>query len=330
MQSQDCKVKLILAGFERGGTTLLSDIFRANGFESGFECGVLLGDEPRQMQKIQPYWDMLLTGWQISPEQRSKTINGNFAHFYNTLSATAFPDFDGPIFDKTPKYMQHLGRCLERAKFVERAIVIHRDPRSVFVSMAKRLEPDAQIQKAVERQFPILKNRYLSYFYGSIAHLENPKVLFVPFEELVSREEAWMKALGLFVTGKPFENRFKQTRFENTAANGMQLGKIIEFQEFLDPEMQKAILEATAIASPFFAGPVERAAYGDLWANRWHKAKKRIQEHNLEPSGVYVDGEYFEPLTYLIRYPDVLDAGVNPIEHYKNNGKFEGRRVWGE
>lgn len=49
------KVTYLLCGYERGGTALLSGIFRANGFDSGFECGVLLADQPKDMSALQPY-----------------------------------------------------------------------------------------------------------------------------------------------------------------------------------------------------------------------------------------------------------------------------------
>jgi hypothetical protein len=34
----------------------------------------------------------------------------------------------------------------------------------------------------------------------------------------------------------------------------------------------------------------------------------------------------FDPEDYLLRNPDVREAGVNPTEHYLNHGRFEGRR----
>lgn len=318
-------IEYIIAGYERGGTTLLSDIFRANGFESGFECGVLLTKSPSEMQKLQPYWDMLLPGWRISKEARQATVSGDFQNFYDTLCSQAFPDFNGRFFDKTPRYMAQLGLCMSRASFLKGAIVIHRDPRAFFVSAAKRQEPSLSVELSVKKNFISLTSHYLSYFFGSIGHLENKNVLFVPFEELVSREDAWLKTLGFFTSSKPFGKRFETPRFENVTSSKMDLGKIIEFDKLLSVDLQNQILEATRLASLFFAGPIERARYGDLWEETYEAAQKRLTQFELPAVGMDIDGTYFEPLTYLIRYPDVLKSGANPVEHFRKAGRRENR-----
>lgn len=318
-------VEYIIAGFERGGTTLLSDIFRQNGFESGFECGVLLAESPSAMNNHSPYWEMLLTGWKISEAARRSASLGTFESFYDVICAEAFPDFKGKFFDKTPRYMKSLGLCMSRAPFLKGAVVIHRDPRAFFVSAAKRLEPDMDAISAIDRHFNELQDHYLSYFFGSIIHIENPSVLFVPFEELVSREQAWLRAIGYFVSGRPFMPRTTESRFHNVTSPEMDLSKVIEFDNVLPKDLQERILDATQIASIFFAGPVERSRYANLWIKTFSLAKQRIAEFELEPLGTNVDGTYFEPLTYLIRYPDVLHAGVCPIKHYRQSGKRENR-----
>lgn len=318
-------VDFILGGYERGGTTLLSELFRANGFESGFECGVLMVDEPRSMPSLQPYWDLLPEGWDIDDAVRQHAIQGDFQHFYETLCKEAFPEHKGRFFDKTPKYMETLGRCMSRAPFLKGAVIIHRDPRAVFVSMSKRLSPELPAKEAIEKNFDLLKKRYLSYFIGSIAHVENPQVLFVPFEELVSREDAWLKVLGYFTTGIPFVTRKSNSRFVNVTSEKMDLGKVVEFDRLLPVDLQERILDATQLASPFFASPVERVRYGDLWARTLGLAKERLHAFGLAPLAVDVEGTYFEPLTYLIRYPDVLNAGVDPVQHFQKNGRLEGR-----
>jgi hypothetical protein len=318
-------VEYILAGYERGGTTLLSDLFRANGFESGFECGILLAEQPSRMPKMQPYWDMLLPGWNISPQVRKAACKGTVAEFYDTICRAAFPDFTGAFFDKTPRYMKSLGLCMSRAPFLKGAVIIHRDPRAVFVSTAKRMEPGMEIAEAIDKHFTHLRQHFLSYFYGSIGHLENPRVLFIPFEELVSREQIWLRTLGYFVSGAPFRQRSQKPRFNNVTSEKMDLGKVIEFDRLLPPALQKRILDETRIASLFFAGPVERAEYGALWESTYDQAKKRLTEHNLPAHGLDVDGVYFEPLSYLIRYPDVLKSKICPRLHFQKTGQREGR-----
>lgn len=319
-------VDVILCGYERGGTTLLSEIFRANGYESGFECGVLLAPSPQQFSNVKPYWDMLLNGWGISEETRARASERDFAGFYKVLCDAAFPDHGGGFFDKTPKYMECLGTARSRAPFARKAVVIHRDPRAVFLSMSKRLSPTLGAEQAVEKNFTELTRRYLSYFTGSIAHLNSDDVLFVPFEELVSREDAWLKTLGLAIRGAPFIRRTARARFENVTSSAMDLGKVIEYDHLLGKALQDRILDATRLASLFFADPVSRAGYGGLWAETSGRINTILTRNDLPRTGMTASGAYFEPFTYLLRYPDVLAAGMNPVVHYTKNGIRERRR----
>lgn len=319
------KVDLIIGGYERGGTTLLSEIFRANGFESGFECGVLLADQPAKMPETGPYWEMLLAGWRIEPETRAEAAAGDFDHFYNTLCTAAFPDHTGRFFDKTPRYMAQLGLCLHRYSAIKSAVIIHRDPRAVFLSMAMRMLPNIPPAKAVTKKFKALTERYLDYFIGCIAHQDAANVLFVPLEELVSREDVWMKTLGYFVTGKPFQKRDGRSRFDNVGKKGMDLERIMGFESHLPASLQAEILDATRLASPFFADATERARYGDTWAEAQHRILALLAKYERPRSLVLEDGTYFEPFTYLLRYADVRRAGRDPVEHYQKSGKREGR-----
>lgn len=320
------KMKFIIAGYERGGTTLMSELFRANGFESGFECGVLLSNSPSKMHELKPYWENLLSGWNIDADTRAKAAVGDFESFYKTITTKAFPDHYENFFDKTPKYMECLGSCLHKADFIKGAVVIHRDPRAVFVSMAKRLSPDLDIVSGVEKNFNILKNRYLNYFIGSIGHISNDKVLFVPFEELVSREHVWLKAIGYFAIGSKFHQRTEKSRFLNVSLNTMDLSKVIEFDRLLPKPLQAKILDATQIASLFFSDPVERSLHSGKWSEIIENSRTRLQNFELPDTGLIIDDVYFEPLTYLIRYPDVLKSGLNPVIHFKKFGKKENRR----
>lgn len=317
--------EFILTGYEHGGTTLLSELFRSNGFASGFEVGVLLNKDPSLFPTTKDLWELLMPGWNITHEIAQRAISGDFTHFYNTIISSAFPEHQGPFFDKTPRYMSCLGLCLHRAPFIEGAAVIHRDPRAVFVSQARHLEPTLEVREAVEKRFKFLTELYIHYFIGSIGHIDNPRVIFCPFEELVSRENAWLKILGNFSIGKAFSGRSGMPTFDNVTSSKMDSSKILEFDRLLPSELQSRILEATRIAAPFFAGPIERARYGDLWEETFETAQKRLAQFELPAVGMDIDGTYFEPLTYLIRYPDVLQAGVNPVEHFRKAGHRENR-----
>lgn len=317
---------ILLCGYERGGTTLLSEILRANGYESGFECGVLLADKPSDFVKIEPYFNMLLGGWKISEVTRREAIGGDFRHFYSTLIGAAFPESSASgYFDKTPIYMQHLGKCLSRTDFINKAIVITRDPRSVFVSMAKRLEPGIPVEEAVNKRLNYLVNRYISYFIGSIAHSTSKNVLFVPFEELCSREDAILKTIGFFVEGNVFAKRQKTSIFANVSSNVMDLSRISEFDNYLSPNLQKLILNRTRIASPFFMNVSERISLGDMHAETLNNINKILCNFDLPQTGMIIDGTYFEPMTYLLRYPDILAAKINPVKHFQRSGQNEKR-----
>lgn len=318
-------IDYILAGYERGGTTLLSEIFRANGFESGFECGVLMAEAPHNMPEIQPYWDMLLTWWEISEETRNDAITGDFKHFYDTLCHATFPNFKGHFFDKTPIYMSKLGLCMHRAPDLKGAIVIHRDPRAVFLSMSKRLSPGLSAEAAVEANFEALTKRYLSYFTGCISHIDNPQALFIPFEELVSREDVWLKNIGNFTIGKSFSKRQGKPRYNNVTSTKMDLSKVMEFDGMLSQDLQTRILNATKLASLFFSDATDRANFGQYWHDIKDEADKIIHRYNLPRSLILEDGTYFEPFTYLLRHPDVRLAGLNPVDHFFRHGKKEKR-----
>lgn len=313
--------EFLLAGYERGGTTLLSELFRANGYESGFEGGVLLGANPAAFPTLGDLWKHIPVGWGVSPQVRAEAIKGDFESFYDTLFSAAFPSHSGGFFDKTPAYMRSLGVCLRRAPFA-RAIVIHRDPRSVFLSQSSRIVPGVDAETAINRVFAELVDRYLSYFLGSIGHLCNPRVLFVPFEEFVSRESTWLQVIGQFSVGRPFQ-RIHRVRFPN-ASVGMKPSKVTECQK-LSKALQERILRATKLASLFFADPYERIRHGGVWQERLQQAREILNRDSLPDTGMTVVGRPFEPLTYLLRYPDVARCGVNPVEHYTRHGAREGR-----
>lgn len=315
----------ILAGYERGGTTLLSEIFRSNGYESGFECGVLMGETPKDLRKAKPYWDMLLPGWKISPKQRRHATSGDFEQFYDRLYQAAFPEFSGRFFDKTPIYMSQLGLCMKRAPNLKGALVIHRDPRAVFLSNARRTHPKLSAEEAVSKELDTLAKRYIRYFIGCIAHLDNPDVLFVPFEDLVSREDTWLQAIGNFAGGCPFVGMQGNPRFGNVTSSKMDLAKVMEFDETLSPDLQNRIMEATKLASLFFADATDRAKFGQFWHDIKGEADQVISRHGLPRALELDDGTYFEPLTYLLRYEDVRKAGVNPVTHFQNHGRSEKR-----
>lgn len=198
--------------------------------------------------------------------------------------------------------------------------------KSCFSFNAKRMSPGIPANEAIEKNYKILHARYLDYFYGSISHLENENVLFVPFEELVSREDAWMKTIGFFLTGQELKKRTQISRFVNVTSNNMDISKIVEFDQFIDTKLQNRILSDLQLASLFFAGPIERANFSDLWLSKIYEIRKLLSHFDIFDRSLTIEGHYFEPFTYLLKNEDVFKARVNPVRHFANSGIREGRR----
>lgn len=334
MAQKDTERKLlpgiVLCGYERGGTTLIAEVFRANGYKSGFECGVLMCDCPANFLNYKPYIDMLADGWGIEPHEIAGICNGTFEDFYERLISLAFPDSNkiNKFFDKTPIYMSKLGQVLNRTDFIDKACVIHRDPRSVFVSWAKRVGKGRDIERTVRKHLNNFCARYLNYFIGCAAHINNPSVLFIPFEEFCLREDFYYQAIGLFSEGRAFEPRTERSQFENVTGTGMDHDKVFEFEKYLSKKTQNDILESTRLASIFFANAEDRIKYGDYWSEMKTKTECLLKNFDiLDAYATEVNGIYFEPMTYLILYPDVLNAKVNPINHFRDYGVLEKRRA---
>lgn len=320
--------ELLLCGYERGGTTLLSDIFRLNGYNSGFECGVLMCETPREFSRYKPYIDILYPGWGLERGKFKYLFKQDFEYFYSSLIEAAFPGAPLTVryFDKTPIYMSALGSCLNRTSFINKAIVIHRDPRAVFVSMAKRLAKNKLLlEDYIFKNLDYLSNRYLDYFIGSAVHFFNPDVLFVPFEDLCTREDSFFKLLGDFSTGRSFYSKIKPSTFEKAKIQTMDLSKVYEFKKIISSELEDKILEKTKLAAVFFADPHDRVKYLDTFNDTCFKIDKILKREGLPKYGHKIEGLYFEPFTYMLRYKDVLDAETNPVTHFQKYGKYEGR-----
>ena len=320
---------IVLCGYERGGTTVLSDIFRNNGYESGFECGVLMCDTPRDFLKYKPYVDMLMPGWGINSCELEAICCSDFKNFYDQLISKSNSTIReaNKFFDKTPIYMSKLGRVLNRTGFINKACIIHRDPRAVFSSWAKRHEPNAKetIEQRVLKNLDNFCKRYIHYFMGCAAHFNNPNVFFVPFEDLCDRQEFYYKQIGLFADSEEFSPLGKKSRFSNVDGTGIDSSKAVEFEQHLSEDLQIAILEKTRIASPFFGSKEARDRFGDYWDEIHLNIQEVLTNFDINKISYMVNERYFEPSTYLLRHADVLSARVDPIEHYQNFGINEDR-----
>ncbi|MFT5812696.1 MAG: hypothetical protein ACI9VT_000432 [Psychroserpens sp.] len=320
--------RVLLCGYERGATTLLSEILRANGYESGFECGVLLSDTINDFKQLKPYCSNFLNGWKV-PKGNEKLIFESRDHieFYSKLFKYSGVSMTSKkYFDKTPAYMKELGKCLYRAPFIERAIVITRDPRSLFYSWAKRAVADGNVEAFIIKNIDIYSRRYLSYFAGAIAESSNAKVMFVSFEDICTNEVNTCKQIGYFTDGVAFRVRKGESSFANVYSDSMVVSKINEYEEYISKDVCSLILEKCALASKFFSSIEEKIKYYDLFNKKDSEIKNLLKVHNIENKVVSIKGTLFNPWVYLFMNDDVLTKGVNPMQHFKNNGLREGRQ----
>ena len=82
-------LKFIVCGLEHSGTTMVSDLFREHPLtESGFECGVLLCQSPREFKNFHPYCDHMEVGWGITKDDLNECCDtDHFDEFFSRLFA---------------------------------------------------------------------------------------------------------------------------------------------------------------------------------------------------------------------------------------------------
>jgi len=102
-------------------------------------------------------------------------------------------------------------------------------------------------------------------------------------------------------------------------------GKVLEYKHYLKQETQDIILDSTKLASRFFHDASDCIQYGEHWSSISADIKEILKKNNITQISYDIDGTYFEPETYLLRYRDLIRAGINPLEHFQKNGKSEKR-----
>jgi hypothetical protein len=111
-------IDFIICGIEHSGTTLVSDLFRQiHGCDSGFECGVLLGENPQIFKDKNPFYTNMITGWQLNENKLSEACNQeSFQKFYDYIynHSEAISKANHIRFDKTPRYINHITNVMER------------------------------------------------------------------------------------------------------------------------------------------------------------------------------------------------------------------------
>ncbi|WP_084420423.1 sulfotransferase family protein [Henriciella litoralis] len=227
-------LKAVICGMEHSGTTLLSDLLRQSGtLESGFECGVLMTDSPREFPELDPFYGFMEEGWSISKKDLVECCNtDSFDEFYKRLkAASAITPESMELFDKTPRYVAELTKVMQNTDAP--ILLIHKDPRAAVFSDYKRAGG-----KGFDKWFDKYsrgKRRYMRRCYaGYEAGKANPsRVHSIALEDLcfASRDtcEGIFKHIGLKfdLTYLLLEN----LRYKNTRAKFVSADIVLEYRK---------------------------------------------------------------------------------------------------
>jgi hypothetical protein len=143
----------LVAGFEKGGTTLVKDLIRhACRMRGCFEGGLLLADSPSDGIP-EPYGTQLVASWALPPNFLEE-VRGcrSFEEAYRLLRDRSEHVIHKhrPLIDKTPRYMMDLEGVLRRAPTTPIVVVI-RDPTLVAESWARLGQRPAAAAEAIQR-----------------------------------------------------------------------------------------------------------------------------------------------------------------------------------
>ncbi len=167
----DKVLKAIVCGYERGGTTLLSQLMSAHPrLDSGFESGLLLADEPKNFmskQFAEFNGSLIRRGWGVDEDDLayildSKTWNQVYLRLRERSSV--IKNKESFLIDKTPKYMLRLSDVLYRMEQVP-CVVVVKEPRGVIFSWLKR-QPDIDFAAVSRETLKAFCKRYVRYAAG--------------------------------------------------------------------------------------------------------------------------------------------------------------------
>lgn len=184
----------LVCGFEKSGTTLLNEILRRHPLlDSGFECGFLLGNSPREFRNFQPYFAYFRQTWELSREDvRYICDTDDWSECYRRARERApfIHNKNTYIFDKTPIYMLHLASVMAKVPGIP-CVVNVRDPRTLMLSWANWSGFKDDPEKWLTENFEANCERYLSYangYYNAVDAGYGP-ILLNRFETMCLRPE---------------------------------------------------------------------------------------------------------------------------------------------
>ena len=249
MDYMNKSLSFLICGLEHSGTTMVSDLFREHPeIESGFECGVLLCENPRDFLTFKPYCNHMHVGWGIEQEDlKYASDTDSFETFYTRLfecSKIIKEKSPSIIFDKTPRYITHLEEV--RGKINIPTITVIKDPRSLALSDFKRSKKPIEEIDSWYESWKSPKKAYMRSAYDGYLHAwENEDCLVIRLEEICFSAASTVRSMFEFVN-VPFEHEYldlRNKRFGNTSGSSISVNSCMNFMEKIPKHIQKKILE---------------------------------------------------------------------------------------
>jgi hypothetical protein len=238
----------LICGLEHSGTTLVSDLFREHpSCDSGFECGVLLCNTPKEFPELNPFYKNMSAGWKISPEDLEHSCStDDFSIFYKRLfrkSKIIDRSKTSIVFDKTPRYIAKLKEVCGRVN--RPVIAVIRDPRSIAASDFKRSGVDSDnIEEWYDSWMPAKLGYMKKAYRGYLFAWESDQCIVIRHEDLcLNTRETLFKAFnhaGLIPSLSYLTLRNK--RYSNTKGRTIQVDACMGFSDILTPRIETKIL----------------------------------------------------------------------------------------
>jgi len=245
--------KIVVCGYERGGTTLVTEILRStNLYSSGFECAILSATNQKNLAQNFKVFN-IQKGWLLDCGDMDHIINSkSYGEVYKKLteSSQVF-DSNKILFDKTPAYMKELSKIIQRSPS-SKYVVICRDPRAVIYSWLKR---NPHVDLAHTESMDHYTKRYLSYFegYNNALKKYSGKIFLLSYEKLCTNPEKEVAKLFVFlgISNTVFSGLHAKL-FSNIHGNKITPTFIEEYKNRLPLEIQLEIIAKTKDAELFF------------------------------------------------------------------------------
>ena len=246
MQSE---LSFLICGLEHSGTTMASDLFREHPeVDSGFECGVLLCDNPSDFLTLTPFRNHMAVGWGINEEDLTYACQAvNFDGFYerlferSSIIQTKKPKF---VFDKTPRYVTQLIAVQSRLDLP--AIVLIKDPRSLALSDFKRSGTKIEEIDDWYERWKNPKRLYMrSAYQGDQYAWGNERCKVVRLEDICFNAKETVRSMFEFVQLE-FSYEYldlRSKRFGNTSGSSISVNSCMQFMGALPKHIQTKIKE---------------------------------------------------------------------------------------